>query len=80
MSNKISFIGTPSRPTLRETNSLPYVGLSKNLPAKLQFVYTLIFGWSNLCTLWARAATSSADLPEAMIRKHTWASQSTQTA
>ena len=38
MSNKIPFIGTPSRPTWREANSLPYGGLSKNLPAKLQFV------------------------------------------
>ena len=41
MSNKIPFIGTPSRPTWREANSLPYGGLSKNLPAKLQFVEML---------------------------------------
>ena len=38
MSNKIPFIGTRSRPTWREANSLPYSGLSKNLPAKLQFI------------------------------------------
>ena len=41
MSNKIPFIGTPSRPTWREANSLPYGGLSKNLPTKLQFVAML---------------------------------------
>ena len=41
MSNKIPFIGTPSRPTWREANSLPYSGLSKNLPAQLQFFVLL---------------------------------------
>ena len=47
MSNKIPFIGTPSRPTWREANSLPYGGLSKNLPAKLQFLEETLYydGW-----------------------------------
>ena len=39
MSNKIPFIGTRSRPTWREANSLPYSDLTKNPLAKLQFSF-----------------------------------------
>ena len=39
MSNKIPFIGTRSRPTWREADSLPYSDLTKNPLAKLQFSF-----------------------------------------